>query len=309
MVILQGSALVPGSCGELVQGTCAGGNFLVSCPVNWYSRADVSIRTSQVDSFSPGRQKAYQAVRKLIDLYGYADYGVTLDVVSTLPIGKGMASSTADLAAGCFAAAAALKINPDIKEITRIALAIEPSDAIFFPGVALFDHVQGARYQDLGRAIPLGIIALDFGGVVDTLAFNSRGDLHLQNSSNEDTTNRALELIKKGILRKDPVLLGRGASLSALANQGILHKPGLEELIDFAISRGAYGVNVAHSGTVAGVLLPPGREKDSTLTDDLVKAFPEICNYYSLRLVGGGPRYPGLAHRRDGNYSEASTWG
>ncbi|MEG3067586.1 MAG: hypothetical protein RQM95_04950 [Syntrophaceticus schinkii] len=126
------------------------------------------------------------------------------------------------------------------------------------------------------KAVPLGIIALDFGGVVDTLAFNNRGDLPSRNSSNESKTRQALELVKAGIARKDPVLLGRGATLSALTNQGILHKPRLEELIDFAMSHGAYGVNVAHSGTVAGVLVPPGRESDTFLVKSIAKHFPAV---------------------------------
>jgi L-threonine kinase len=309
LVILEGSAVVPGSCGELVQGTSGGTNFLVSCPVNWYSRVTVRLGTSQEDLYPKNRSKTYLAIRKMLDLYGYSGYGVIIDVTSSLPVGKGMASSTADLTAGCFAAAIAMKITPDLNEIATIALAIEPSDATFFPGVALFDHVRGLLYQDLGKAVPLGIIALDFGGVVDTLAFNNRCDLPSRNSSNESKTGQAMELVKAGIARKDPVLLGRGATLSALTNQGILHKPRLEELIDFAMSHGAYGVNVAHSGTVAGVLVPPGRESDTFLVKSIAKHFPAVRKYYPLRLVGGGPRYTGMIHRRDGEYSEAPAWG
>ncbi|HHV35590.1 MAG TPA: GHMP kinase [Syntrophomonadaceae bacterium] len=309
MVILKGSAVVPGSCGELVQGTSGGTNFLVSCPVNWYSRVTVRLGASQEDVYPKNRLKTYLAVRKMLDVYGYSDRKVVLEVTSSLPVSKGMASSTADLAAGCFAAAAAVKIKPDPQEIARIALAVEPSDATFFPGIALFDHVQGMLYQELGNAVPLGIIALDFGGVVDTLTFNNRGDLPSWNKANECKTGQALELVKAGINKADPALIGRGATLSALTNQGLLHKPCLEELIDYALSHGAYGVNVAHSGTVAGVLVPPGRESDASLVSGIIKHFPAIGTYYPLRLVGGGPRYPGMIHRRDGEYSEAPAWG
>ncbi len=302
--------MVPGACGELVQGTIKGANFLVSCPVNWYSYVTVRLGSTMEDAYPENRVKTYRAVRRMLDLYGCSGYGVVLDVVSTLPVGKGMASSTADLAAGCCAAAAALKVKPDLSKIAEIALAIEPSDATFFPGVALFDHVHGLLFEELGEALPLGIIALDFGGVVDTLEFNKRGDLPSRNSSNECAVARALDFVKAGIARKDPVLLGKGATLSALANQGILPKPRLEELIDFTTMYGAYGVNVAHSGTVAGVLVPPGRESDKQLVSSIIKHFPEVKACYPLCLVGGGPRYLGRICTKGGEYrAETSARG
>lgn len=293
LTIIQGSSIVPASCGELVQGTIGGTKFLVSCPVNWFSRVTVRLGPGLEDAYPANRIKTYLGVRRMLDMKGFADYGAVLEVSSSIPVGKGMASSTADLAAGCFAAAAALDAKPDPHEIAVIALAVEPSDATFFPGIVLFDHVQGKLYEELGEALPLGIIALDFGGVVDTLEFNSRGDLSAWYSSHQSEISQSLELVKAGIARKDPVLLGKGATLSARVNQGILPKPRLEELIDFTSRYGAYGVNVAHSGTVAGVLVPPGGEGDSSLVNSIIKHFPEVKACYPLGLVRGGPRYPG----------------
>ncbi|MDD2283711.1 MAG: hypothetical protein PHV50_09685 [Syntrophaceticus sp.] len=309
MPILQGSSMVPASCGELVQGTIGGTNFLVSCPVNWFSRVTVRLGFDLEDAYPANRIKTYLGVRRMLDMKGFSDYGAVLKVSSSIPVGKGMASSTADLAAGCFAAAAAIEAKPDPHEIAAIALAVEPSDATFFPGIVLFDHVQGKLYEELGQALPLGIIALDFGGIVDTLEFNSRGDLSAWNSSHECEIGQALELVKAGIARKDPVLLGKGATLSALVNQGILPKSRLEELIDFTSRYGAYGVNVAHSGTVAGVLVPPGGEGNNSLVSSIIKHFPEVKAYYPLSLVGGGPRYPGRAwEKEEGNHAETPTW-
>ena len=36
--------LAPGTCGELVQGMTGGVDFLVTCPVNQFSRATVTLR-------------------------------------------------------------------------------------------------------------------------------------------------------------------------------------------------------------------------------------------------------------------------
>ena len=95
--------------------------------------------------------------------------------------------------------------------------------------------------------------------------------------------------MREGLRRRDPGRLGEGATMSALANQRILPKPNLEAIIDYALARGAYGVNVAHSGTVAGILLPPGREAEEPLVRGFRTRFREIRGHYSLRLTGGGP--------------------
>lgn len=331
-MILRGSALVPGACGELVQGALSGNNFLVACPVNWFSRVTVTIdlAAGAAEARSPAgdchpaearrpesahypvgagrgrrrivfpaeRIKTAQAVRKALDREGCRGLGAVIDVASSLPVGKGMASSTADLSAACYAVAAALHRRLSPEAVAEIALSIEPSDGTFSAGIALFDHVGGRLFERLGDPFPLGLLVLDFGGAVDTLEFNRRSDLADLNERKEPAVRRALELVRDGLRRRDPVRLGEGVTMSALANQSILPKPNLEAIIDYVVARGAYGVNVAHSGTVAGVLLPPGREAEAPLARGLRTRFPEIERHYALRLTGGGPRYPGEARPR-----------
>jgi L-threonine kinase len=336
-MIRCGTALVPGTCGELVQGTLKGVDFLVTCPVNWFSRVTVAVGPGQG---APGAQvalpsaqgverddrggiphkapqssagwivcpadrvKTAQAVRQALDREGAAGLEAVIDVASGLPVGKGMGSSTADISAACFAVAAALGRRMAAETVAEIALSIEPSDATFAPGIMLFAHVDGQICEHLGEAFPLGILALDFGGAVDTVEFHRRRDLAALNAANEPVVGRALELVRTGIRRQDPARLGEGATLSALANQRILPKPRLEALIEYVMTRGAYGVNVAHSGTVAGILLPPGREAEELLVRSLRREFPEIESHYSLRLTGGGPRYLGAAGGRGAGAAE-----
>ncbi|WP_162240362.1 hypothetical protein [Nocardia arizonensis] len=49
------------------------------------------------------------------------------------------------------------------------------------------------------------------------------------------------------------------ATASARLNQRFLEKPELETLVEIAAEHGAAGVQVAHSGSVAGVLFDPTR--------------------------------------------------
>ncbi len=296
---LQGIVCIPGSCGELVQGTSSGINFHVTCPVNWYSKVTVTVVPSLKKIFFPKtRIKTAWAVRKMLNYFGYPDFGAIIEIASSLPLSKGMASSTGDIAAACYAVAAALKIRLDPEIVAETALSIEPSDGTFYPGIWSFDHVKGLISEKIGESFSLGILALDFGGIVDTLEFNRSPGLFFYNQINEPKTKKALELVKLGFSRKDPFLIGKGATISALANQIINPKPRLGELVEFVTSLGAYGINVAHSGTVAGVLLPPGQERNKCLISKIREKFPEIKNYYPLLFTKGGPRFLGKIKKR-----------
>jgi len=63
-----------------------------------------------------------------------------------------------------------------------------------------------------------------------------------------------VKLISEGLATGDITLIGKGATISARANQQILFKPHLEKMIAIGHTWGAVGVNIAHSGTVVGIL-------------------------------------------------------
>ncbi len=285
---LTGYAVCPGSCGELVQGTWGGVNFLVPCPVKLYSRASITLIPGvPLTSPSPARQKALQAVARTLQALGYGHLGGELVVDSAIPWGKGMASSTADIGASIAAAADALKVRLDPAMLLRLALTIEPTDGTLLPGITLLDHIRGRWTLALGQGIPAGILILDLGGQVDTAQFNARPDLAQKNLQNEKLTRQAYYLVRTGLQSRDLNLLGRGATLSAQANQSILAKAGLEEIIAFAGARGAAGVIAAHSGTVLGLIYD--RTRNLGLEEKLVnKAFPQIKQYWRTELTSGG---------------------
>lgn len=92
----------PGSCGELVQGTVNGVSFLITCPIDWYSEVTV-IRGSSIDQVHPKTAAAVDKTLKYLNTNG--SFGMS--VSSDLPVGKGMASSSADISAACQATALA----------------------------------------------------------------------------------------------------------------------------------------------------------------------------------------------------------
>lgn len=276
----------PGTCGELVQGTLDGKNFLITCPVDLYSAATVH---GQAPAGTAAGCKTRRAVTATLDYLGISDRQIQVSVSSQLPVGKGMASSSADISAACQAVALHFNrtLTPD--EIAAIALRIEPTDAVFFPGISMFDHVRGLIRQSLGMPPRLFIAVFDAGGEVDTLLFNSRRDLAKLNQAKEPLVREAIRLVSRGIAEQDGRLIGRGATLSAVANQSILPKPCLDVFLEVIPKFGAVGVNVAHSGTVIGVFFP---EDNLAAIDPCVQAILDVCDdvtyLRTVRLISGG---------------------
>ncbi|SVC59269.1 uncharacterized protein METZ01_LOCUS312123, partial [marine metagenome] len=177
---LVGSAIVraPGVCGELVQGIRDGMYFLVTCPVDFFSRVRVDLYNNVSNSDTPeieatkGCSKAVEALLATLEYLDRSGLAARINVGNPIPRSKGMGSSSADVAATVAATGLALgvELTPDV--VARIALSVEPTDGVMFPGVALFDHREGRTAETLGPPPAMEIVALDFGGAVDTIEFN-----------------------------------------------------------------------------------------------------------------------------------------
>ncbi len=281
---------IPGTCGELVQGKVNGKDWHITCPVEIFSSVSIELSGffGQIEC-PPDKVKMREAVRRTLELLGHTSTEVQVSVSSQIPVGKGMASSTADIVGGCLATAKTLGESITPRMIADIAISIEPTDGIMYQGIVCFDHLGGEIIQSLGDAPPIDILVVDPGGNIDTLRFNSRREVRAAiHRKNEDFIMEALNLVKEGIKKRDIQLVGKGATLSALSNQEILYKRELADIISISTSLGGIGVNVAHSGTVIGILLFP----DFSEIQLLKKRIRERCGnhmlFYQTRLIGGG---------------------
>ncbi|MBP2662383.1 MAG: pduX [Firmicutes bacterium] len=275
----------PGSCGELVQGTINGVNFLITCPVDWYSEVTVV----SGDSMEHTEPKTATAVSKTFEYLNISG-NLGLTVESDLPVGKGMASSSADISAACQAAALAVvgrQLSCD--EIADIALSIEPTDGIFYPGIIMFDHVEGKIRRSLGNPPPIYIAVFDVGGQVDTLVFNDREDLAALNQAKEPQVMAAAALVAKGLETGDARLIGQGATMSAVANQAILYKPCLEQVIMISRDFGAVGICAAHSGTVLGIMFSANAMNGhESCIKEIGRACSAVVYLKTVQLIAGG---------------------
>ena len=278
----------PGVCGELAQGMLGDSYFLVTCPVDFFSRVRVELYSDFSGISAPSNcPKTAAAIANTLEFLGCSEMGARVVVSNPIPRSKGFGSSSADLAAAISATGLALRKELTPVQIGALALKVEPTDGVMFPGITLFDHRDGTLAEELGSPLPMEIIALDFGGEVDTLDFNQT-DRRRQWKSVQAETDEALALVREGLRLRDVRLLGRGTSLSAEAAQQVLFKPRLPDVQAFASEVGAVGVNVAHSGAIIGVLLDATERRGKSVYRQVRQAFPDAEAIHHLRLLGGG---------------------
>ena len=287
-VLARGTASAPGTCGELAQGMLDGTLIMATCPIDLFSTATVELLEGTGRVRGPANSpKAAHAVGAALALLRRSDVDARLRLDSPIPKKKGMASSTADVAAAIVATAEALGAEVPVREQADLALSIEPSDGVMLPGIALFDHRAGRVARSLGDPPDMRVLVLEFDGVVDTEAFNAvdrRAEMERQGARFKD----ALALITAGLENGDASLIGRGATESALVYQPVLPKPDLAGVLDLCRASGAAGVNVAHSGTVMGLLFPEDSERVAWAVEEARRRLPGLRAVHDHQLIGGG---------------------
>lgn len=279
----------PGTCGELVQGIIGNNNFLITCPVNLFSYVKVSIpRMNKGINCRPSTKwKSKKAVEETLKLFNEKNVSIDLRIKSEIPLGKGMASSTADIIGSCIGTAKLVNRKISEYEIAKIALSIEPSDGTMFKGIVLFDYLKGDIVKHLGYAPDMKILALGTGGTIDTIKFNTKNYKKIR-STQEKEIEKAAELIEQGIKGKNCFFIGEGATTSAILNQRILFKQELDDLIKISKELNAFGVCVAHSGTVIGILLPIDFTEIDLLKKLVIRRLGRRYKFYELKLINDG---------------------
>jgi uncharacterized protein involved in propanediol utilization len=187
--------------------------------------------------------------------------GGQIEITSDVPRGIGMGSSTSDVTATIRAVADYHGVSLSPEDVGRLAVLAEcASDSIMIDDrVVLFAHRDGVVLENFGHRLPpmivVGCNTEPGGAVVDTL--------ELQPAEYDDGEAGAFQVLRAALRRAvatgDVALLGRVATASARINQRFLPKRDFDFLVDLCRRYEACGLQVAHSGTVAGVIFDPRR--------------------------------------------------
>lgn len=187
--------------------------------------------------------------------------GGQIEITSDVPRGIGMGSSTSDVTATIRAVADYHGVSLSREEVGRLAVLAEcASDSIMIDDrVVLFAQRDGVVLETFGHSLPdLIVVGCDTepgGRGVDTLGHRP--------ADYDDRELGAFQVLRAGLRRAiatdDVALLASVATASARINQRFLPKPALEDLLRLGRQFGGCGIQVAHSGTVAGVIFDAKR--------------------------------------------------
>ncbi|WP_145539656.1 GHMP kinase [Yersinia kristensenii] len=246
-------ARCPASCGELIQGWILGGEKLISCPVNWFSTVSVTDGAPGCHE-RPRMRQMLRAVLAYFDQPADTARGLHIDFDSTIPVAKGLASSTADIAATALATARHLGETLEEATLAALCVSLEPTDSTLFRQLTLFDHQTAATQISYDWQPEVDILLLESPHILNTEDYHRR---HRQTAllASAASLERAWQLFTQAAERHDNALLGQSTTLSAQASQHLLVKPDFPALLALVEELDLYGLNVAHSGSVVGLLL------------------------------------------------------
>jgi L-threonine kinase len=204
----------------------------------------------------PAGPKVAAAVDLALKTAGALETTLVVRTDNPLPRARGYASSTVDVAGAILAVGEALGRPFAPAEVARLAVAVEPSDSIMFPGLALLAHRDASFHRLLGPVPRLAVVVIDPGGAVDTVAFN-RADHCSALTALASTHRAAFDLLLAGLASGDGRAVAEAGTISALAHQALLPNPLLEPALALARRAGALGVVRAHSGMLVGLVCQP----------------------------------------------------
>jgi len=209
--------------------------------------------------FTKVRRAALLALREL-STHPASPKGGQVEIISDVPRGIGMGSSTSDVAATIRAVADYHGMPLSREEVGRLSVLAEcASDSVMIDDrVVLFAHRDGIVLETFAPRLPSMIVIgcdTEPGAKVDTLA--------LQPADYCDDEIGAFQVLRGALRRalatEDVQLVGRVATASARINERFLPKPNLEILLAECLRNGGCGIQVAHSGTVAGMIFDARR--------------------------------------------------
>jgi len=253
---LRKRAICPGSMGELVQGFREGKEVLISLPIDRYSEMEVIWQEEKREKEKRNiLWKSEKALEIALREWGMEHLvgQVAFRRLREIPEGKGLASSTADIAALLGALARLLGRPLREEEIARIALQVEPTDGVFFSELSVFDHLEGQVKLSLPLPRYLGVVVVELPGKRDTLTLD-REKLRKNWERHRRDVEEAFYLVERGLEEGDLSLVGRGATLSGEIVQEAEKEDLWEKVISLYREIGAVGVNRAHTGRALGIL-------------------------------------------------------
>ena len=280
---MKSYGICPASCGEFVQGILDNEEYLSSYAIDMFSVASLEEKKEDINLGSKKSRKAIEKVFEKFNIPIEESKNISLDLKSNIPIGKGMASSTADIGATIKATLSILNKKLNDEEISLIASEIEPTDSIILYKNSIFNPINGSVKKYLSSFDNGRVIILEPKEILETKIIRSNPNYINIKLENKSIIKKSFNLLEKGLKNNDLKLIGEACTLSSLANENIHKKPYLNEIIEISQNMNAYGVNIAHSGTVIGILIDKNMDYERIINH--LNNLPLSDYYKKIHLV------------------------
>gem|GEM_PF-3546548 len=273
-----------GTCGELIQGFNSDGSpFHVSFPIELGTTCFVRYKSTLCPltlsgDFGPKAERAAYAAARLVGLKAGV---IHLSYKSDLLVGKGMASSTADIAATVRAICDLEGYAVSNQKIVEIATSIESTDAAPFPGMAAMNQKTGELHHVTKHLPDIHVLLV----IPDNVVITSDVHLSKENNAKQD------RLLKTFCSLEFPTAeqLGELATESALINQQDNPNRFFDALHVRYRELGAVGIAVGHTGCLLALMFETFSKAEKAI--DLLAPQLSIIGPVGLQLTR-------LAYRR-----------
>lgn len=267
---LAGIGVVGRHHGEILQGAVRRDGELLPClitlPISGVgsSARYVSARDPAGPALRvvPGwKRKAEKAARLALGFLGAPEEG-HLEIECSVATGVGLGSSTCDVVAAIRAVFDFHETRLEAGDAARLAVEAEgAADPLMFDGeMVLFAQRHGRVLESFGRWVPrftlLSVDTDEGESGVDTLALPLATYTDAELAAFEDMLARA----RVAFSRRDVAAIAAVATESAMMNQRFLPLRQFRAIRELADEYDALGVQISHSGTLAGVLFDGARE-------------------------------------------------
>lgn len=269
------SVSCPGSCGELFQCVIGDRECLMSYNIDKRSYVKICQDENAMGIACLGH-KMQQALGLLPEVKG-----VRLEHYLEFPVGKGCSSSTADMLSGLKALSLYQGQTLSSERLTALCASVEPTDSVGFDQWTVIDPLSGQVLWQTDWQPNLYVYVLEPLDTLKTIGLVRMKDCL---AYPDEISASLLTRFKEACQAKSLTMLGQLATDSALLNNKRLPKPYLEDIISLANQFGCLGVNIAHSGTVVGILLA---EEHLERLEELEEAIQKhsLASYYQHRTL------------------------
>lgn len=245
----------PASCGEFVQGVLDNEEYLSSYAINLFSVATLEEGKDVIHKGPKKARKAMELVFEKFNIPVYESKKISLNINSQIPIGKGMASSTADIGATIKATLSMLGKSLTGEEMSKLAVKIEATDSLLLNSHSIFNPLTADIKKYLGTIDNTKVVILEPDEILNTKLIRMTPNYKTYKMQNKEIIQKSFQLLDEGFYKGNLSLVGEACTLSSLANENIHKKPFLDDIINISNKFECYGVNIAHSGTVIGILM------------------------------------------------------